>query len=49
MNAGDYFELMWEVDNVAVSLHADPATAIHPAIPSVILTVINNINAGGPY
>ena len=49
MNAGDYFELMWEVDNVAVSLHADPATAIHPAISSVILTVTNNINAGGPY
>lgn len=49
MNAGDYFELMWEVDNLAVSLHADPATAVHPAIPSVILTVTNNINAGGPY
>lgn len=49
MNAGDYFELMWEVDNVGVEIHADPATAVHPAIPSVILTVTNNINAGGPY
>ena len=49
MNAGDYFELMWEVDDVGVEIHADPATAVHPAIPSVILTVTNNINAGGPY
>ena len=45
MNAGDYFELMWEVSGVALSLHADPATAIHPAIPSVILTVTDNISA----
>ena len=49
MNAGDYFELMWEVDDVGVEIYADPATAVHPAIPSVILTVTNNINAGGPY
>lgn len=49
MNAGDYFELMWEVDDLGVEIHADPATAVHPAIPSVILTVTNNINAGGPY
>jgi hypothetical protein len=45
MNAGDYFELMWEVDNLAVSLHADPATAIHPAIPSIILTVTDNVSS----
>lgn len=43
MNAGDYFELMWEVSDTAVSLFADPATAVHPAIPSVILTVTDNI------
>lgn len=45
MNAGDYFELMWEVDNTGVSLHADPATAIHPAIPSIILTVTDNVSS----
>ena len=45
MNTGDYFELMWEVDNVAVSLHADPATAVHPAIPSIILTVTDNVSS----
>ena len=45
MNAGDYFELMWEVDNLAVSLYADPATAIHPAIPSIILTVTDNVSS----
>lgn len=44
MNAGDYFELMWEVSDIALSLHADPATAIHPAIPSIILTVTDNVS-----
>ena len=45
MNAGDYFELMWEVSNTSVSLHADPATAIHPDIPSIILTVTDNVSS----
>ena len=45
MNAGDYFELMWEVSDLAVSLLADPATAVHPAIPSIILTVTDNISS----
>ena len=45
MNAGDYFELMWEVDSTNVSLHADPATGIHPAIPSIILTVTDNVSS----
>lgn len=45
MNAGDYFELMWEVDNTGISLFADPATAVHPAIPSVILTVTDNVSS----
>jgi hypothetical protein len=45
MNAGDYFELMWEVDNIDVALHADPATGVHPAIPSVILTVTDNVSS----
>lgn len=49
MNAGDYFELMWAVDNTGVFINASAASAFRPAIPSVILTVTNNINAGGPY
>jgi hypothetical protein len=44
MNAGDYFELMWEVDDITVELLAEPASAVHPAIPSVILTVSDNIS-----
>jgi hypothetical protein len=49
MNAGDYFELMWATDSTGVFIDSNPAAAFHPAIPSVILTVTNNINAGGPY
>jgi len=45
LNAGDYIELMWEVDDLGVSLHADPATGAHPAVPSVILTVSDNISS----
>jgi hypothetical protein len=45
LNAGDYFELMWEVDNTGITLFADPATAVHPAIPSVILTVTDNLSS----
>ena len=45
LNAGDYFELMWEVDNTNISLHADPATAVHPAVPSIILTVTDNVSS----
>ena len=45
MNAGDYFELMWEVDTTTVEITAFAATAVHPAIPSVILTVTDNISA----
>jgi hypothetical protein len=44
MNAGDYFELMWEVDDITVEILAEPASAVHPAIPSVILTVSDNIS-----
>jgi hypothetical protein len=39
LNAGDYFEIMWESDDTNVFLHRDPASVVHPAIPSVILTV----------
>jgi hypothetical protein len=45
MNAGDYFELMWEVDDTGVQLHADAATGVHPAIPSIILTVTDNVSS----
>ncbi len=41
--SGDYFELMWSVSDVAVQLVAQAAAAPVPAIPSVILTVSNNI------
>jgi hypothetical protein len=44
MKAGDYVEVMWEVGNTDARLQAFAATAIHPAIPSIILTATNNIN-----
>lgn len=43
MNAGDYFELMWEVSDVSVELTSFVASAIHPGTPSIILTVSDNI------
>lgn len=45
LNDGDYIELMWEVDDTTVELLAEAATAIHPSIPSVILTVTDNISS----
>lgn len=45
LNAGDYIELMWEVDDTSVILLAEAASAIHPSVPSVILTVTDNISA----
>jgi hypothetical protein len=45
LNAGDYIELMWEVDDTSVILLADPASAVHPSVPSVILTVTDNISS----
>jgi hypothetical protein len=45
LNAGDYIEIMWEVDDTTVQILYDPATAVHPAVPSVILTVSDNISA----
>jgi len=43
--AGDYFELMWSVDDTAVQILAQAAAAPVPAIPSAILTVTDNISA----
>lgn len=44
MNAGDYFELVWSTDDTSCSIVAVGAVAPAPAIPSVILTVTDNIN-----
>ena len=43
LKAGDYFELKWSVDNTDCQIVAFPAVAPHPAIPSVLLTVTDNI------
>lgn len=43
MNAGDYFRLMWSVNNTVCQIIANTAAAPVPAIPSVILTVTDNI------
>lgn len=43
LNAGDYFELMWSTDDTSCIILTEPAVAPVPAIPSVILTVTNNI------
>jgi len=43
MKALDYFELVWSVSNTAVQILAQAAAAPVPAIPSVLLTVTNNI------
>jgi hypothetical protein len=39
MQAGQYFELMWSVDDANIQLKAVAAASPVPAIPSVILTV----------
>lgn len=44
LNAGDYFELVWSTDNTDCQIYAQGASAPVPAIPSVILTVTDNIN-----
>ena len=43
LKANDYVELMFSVTNLGVRLEATAASAPHPGIPSVILTVSNNI------
>ena len=43
--AGDYFELMWSVDDTSIQILASGAVAPVPAIPSLILTVSDNISA----
>jgi hypothetical protein len=44
VNTGDYFELVWSTDDTSCEILALPASAPHPAIPSLILTVTDNIS-----
>jgi len=44
MNSGDYFELIWSTDDIHCQILASAASAPVPAIPSVILTVTDNIS-----
>lgn len=43
LNAGDYVEIMFSVSDLSVQVAAFAAAAPVPAIPSIILTVANNI------
>lgn len=45
MNANDYFELKWAVDDISVQIQAFAAAAPVPGIPSVILTVTDNVSS----
>jgi hypothetical protein len=45
LNAGDYFEIIWSVSDTAVQMLAQTASAPVPGIPSIILTVTDNISA----
>jgi hypothetical protein len=44
INAGDYFELMWSTDDTHCQIFASAASSPVPAIPSLILTVTDNIS-----
>lgn len=46
LKAGDYFELMYSATDTSVQILAQAAAAPVPAIPSVILTVSDNISTG---
>jgi hypothetical protein len=43
MKTGDYVQFMWAVGNTAARLETFAASAFAPAVPSIILTVSNNI------
>ena len=43
LNAGDHFELAYSADSADIQIATFPASAVHPAIPSVLLTVTNGI------
>lgn len=44
LKAGDYVEFVWATDDTSVELAAFAAAAPVPAIPSIIVTVSNNIS-----
>jgi hypothetical protein len=39
MSDGDYFQLMWAVDDTTVQVQSKAAAGVVPGIPSVILTM----------
>lgn len=39
LNSNDYVEIYWLKSNAAVTLEHLPSTALHPAIPSIILSI----------
>jgi hypothetical protein len=43
LKANDYVEIMFAVDDVSVQVEAFPASAFYPSIPSIILTVSDNV------
>lgn len=43
LKSDDYVEIMYAVSDVSVQVEAFPASAFYPSIPSIILTVSNNI------
>lgn len=43
LSANDYFQLMWSADSTDVDILSQAAASPAPAIPSVILTVTDNI------
>jgi len=43
LKANDYVEIMYAVNDVSVRAEAFPASAFYPSVPSIILTVSNNI------
>lgn len=44
VNVGDYFELVWSTDDLNCQIFASAASPPVPAIPSLILTVTDNIS-----
>ena len=43
LKANDYVQIMYAVNDVSVQVEAFPASAFYPSVPSIILTVSNNI------
>lgn len=43
LKAGDYVEIMFAVDDASVRMDTFAASGFYPAIPSIIMTVTNNI------